>query len=950
MSELMTPISLANIIERVTTEYEKCGTVFGVSQIWKAPEQHKISLYGKRPENLCGPAAGPHTQLAQNIIAAYAAGARYFELKTVQVMDGMEMVHCISRPCIKADDEAYNCEWSTELTVPQAMEEYHKAWQVIKILAERYGLGSPDGYLFDMSVGYDLAGISSPKIDAYIEGMRDISDSITVSTLHGCPPQEIESIATYLITMKKLNTFVKCNPTLLGYTFVRETMDAMGYDYLVFDDAHFQNDLQYKDALPMFHRLMELAQKNGVTFGVKLSNTFPVNVTRNELPSQEMYMSGRSLFPLTSEMARRLTHDFEGRLRISYSGGADIHSLEKLLDTGIYPVTMATTLLKPGGYNRLCQLANIPCHDTAEVDEEKITKIAQEARTDAWYLKPIKSVPHRKSTKKVPLFDCFTAPCRDGCPIHQDIPAYVRMMGEGRTLDALRIITERNPLPNITAIICPHPCESRCTRSYYEGPVDIRICKFAATLDAWDELMAEISVPQLNGKKAAIIGGGPAGLACAYFLARSGWRVTVFEKGNVLGGIVRKAIPEFRIPDAAINKDMRLCAAMGVQFELGKEITDLPTGYDAVILAIGAGKPGNLRLDYGTCQNALPFLADCKQGIAQPGKHVAVIGGGNTAMDTARAAKRCPGVEKVSLVYRRDKRNMPADEEELLLALADGVEFQELLSPIGQKNGILACERMVLGEPDENGRRKPQRTGEFAEVLADTVIAAVGEQVDSEFYRAFGVPLDEDGLPIFGTATQESTVGLYVIGDGARGPQTVVSAIADATRAARAIAGVDFEKYTAANKTDDDTGARAKKGIFCINHTTCSERVRCLECATVCECCVDVCPNRANISVTLHGRRQIVHIDGMCNECGNCTAFCPYDSAPYRDKFTLFWSKEDFRESANQGFFHQGNKRFLIRYDGEEIEVNLTSGNGGLPGEVADLIRTVGINHPGLEF
>lgn len=196
------------------------------------------------------------------------------------------------------------------------------------------------------------------KVDeAYVRGITPhVSNSITESTLHGCPPDEIERIATYLITEKNLNTYVKCNPTLLGYEFARKTLDGLGYDYIQFDDHHFREDLQWEDAVPMFHRLMQRTGERGLEFGVKITNTFPVDVAAGELPSEEMYMSGRSLYPLSLSLAARLAREFKGKLRISYSGGADIHSVRALFDAGIWPITMATTVLKPGGYQRFSQI------------------------------------------------------------------------------------------------------------------------------------------------------------------------------------------------------------------------------------------------------------------------------------------------------------------------------------------------------------------------------------------------------------------------------------------------------------------------------------------------------------------------------------------------------------------------------------------------------------------
>ncbi|MCI5992855.1 MAG: putative selenate reductase subunit YgfK, partial [Clostridiales bacterium] len=328
MSEKMYPIPFRSLMNWVVSEYAAGGEIFGVHTPYYASGK-SLPIFGERIETPYGPAAGPNSQLAQNIIAAYMAGARFFEVKTVQKMDGAELAACVPRPCILANDEGYNQEWSTELTVPQAQDEYIKAWCALKVLSKVSGFGDPDGFVFNMSVGYDLEGIKGEKVNSYIDNMKDasntpqfkecldvlcelvpaekdyiaaisprVSRSVTVSTLHGCPPQEIERIASYLITEKGLHTFVKCNPTILGYKTARTILDSMGYDYIVFDEHHFTEDLQWADAVPMFERLQKLADSKGLEFGLKLSNTVPVDTTRGELTGSEMYMSGRSLFPL----------------------------------------------------------------------------------------------------------------------------------------------------------------------------------------------------------------------------------------------------------------------------------------------------------------------------------------------------------------------------------------------------------------------------------------------------------------------------------------------------------------------------------------------------------------------------------------------------------------------------------------------------------------------------
>lgn len=954
MSDIMRPIPYEQLLDWVLREYEEKGSVFGVSKLIKHSDGRALPIFDEKIEAPFGPAAGPNTQLAQNIAAAYTAGARFFELKTVQKTDGAQLAACVPKPCIASGDECYNCEWSTELTVPQAFGEYVKAWFLCRIMSREFGLGAADGFVFNMSVGYDLDGIRTPKVDAFIEGMKNAADtgifkeamevslrfvqegrlkkadtdfirstpariscSITESTLHGCPPAEIERIATYLLEEKNLNAYIKCNPTLLGYDYARKTLDALGFDYVAFDDHHFREDLQWADAVPMIRRLQKLAAERGLEFGVKLTNTFPVDVKAGELPSEEMYMSGRSLFPLSIELAKRLTDEFDGKLRISYSGGADYFNIRKIFDAGIWPITMATTLLKPGGYQRFSQIADlltdIPAEPFRGVDKEKTADLAEYARKSPRSRKAIKPLPDRKNGKELPLFDCFSAPCRSSCPISQDIPAYLMAMVQHREEDALRIIIERNALPFTTGTICPHTCGDRCMRNYYEEAVHIRDVKLQAAEAGFDKVLPTLkpAVPSAENavKKVAVIGAGPAGLASAYFLSRAGVDVTVFEKQKKAGGVPRYVIPGFRLTEEALDKDVMLCTAYGAKIETGREIVSVKDlfaqGYTDVVCAVGAWAPGRKVLRYGEALDALEFLQRVKEDpdSLHPGREVAVIGGGNTAMDTARAAGRMPGVKTVRIVYRRDRRNMPADEEELQMALEDGVEFCELLAPIGLENGRLKCEICVLGAPDASGRRAPEGTGRYQEIPADTVIAAVGEQVVPDLYQEAGVQLDGKGRPAVDENLMTTAAHIYAAGDGRRGPATVVKAIADGQTVAHAIAGVTFEKYADSNVAADPSSPLFKKGMLTENVNE-KPDWRCLGCPTVCEVCADVCPNRANVAVTVPGMRQpqIVHVDGMCNECGNCAVFCPYSGRPYRDKFTLFWSEEDFENSENDGF------------------------------------------------
>ena len=988
MSEIMRPMSIGHLMHWIMSEYEQKKSIFGIEKIVKHENGQALPIYEEKIESPFGPAAGPNSQLAQNIVAAYVAGSRFFELKTVQVMDGADLAACISRPCIIAGDECYNCEWSTELYVPQAFAEYVKAWVACKLIAKEYNLGDPDAFVFNMSVGYDLEGIKSPKVDKYINDMieakdtevfkecinwalehvnefknvdeeyirnisSNVSNSITESTLHGCPPAEIERIATYLITEKHLNTFIKCNPTLLGYEYARKRLDGLGFDYIAFDDHHFVEDLQWADAVPMLHRLYDLCQEKGLEFGVKITNTFPVDVTRNELPSNEMYMAGRALFPLSIHVARLLTDEFQGKLRISYSGGATIENIKELFDAGIWPITMATNILKPGGYQRMSQIADELMECGSErfsgVNVAALAAIDDGVEAKAMYRKPVKPLPERHVDKKLPLFDCFNAPCRNGCPIEQDIPAYLQAMVDGDAKKALEIILERNPLPFITGTICPHHCGDKCMRNYYEDTLHIRETKLAAASQAYNEILPALKADgSVAGKKVAIIGGGPAGLAAATFLSRAGVAVTVFERKEQLGGVVRNVIPEFRITADSIDKDVELCKAYGAEFKLGAEVTSVKAlkaeGYTDVIVSIGAWKPGRSPLAYGEVTDALEFLMEAKKNGASMniGKDVVVLGGGNTAMDVARAAKRLPGVEHVRLIYRRTKRYMPADEEELQLAIEDGVEFLELLAPVGAENGKLKCSVMELGAPDASGRRSPVDTGRTEEYPADTIIAAIGETIDTTLYAELGVEMDAKGRPVVDANMMTTEAGVYAVGDSRRGPATVVEAIADSAKAAAAIAGISYDKYAEENIAADEKLYTVKKGVQS-RDTSKTPDDRCLGCPTVCEVCTDVCPNRANVAIHVPGKckAQIIHVDGMCNECGNCEVFCPYKGGrPYKDKFTLYWSEEDFLDSTNEGFLPLEGTQVKVRLDGKVETVDI-AGETDLSADTVAVIRTV---------
>ena len=1002
MSDVMKMMPFKNLMEWIVAENNDEKSCFGVKKYYKADTKKRFNIYKEHIETPIGPAAGPNSQLAQNIVASYVAGARFFELKTVQELNGEALAKCVNKPCIKAEDECYNCEWSTELYMDEAIQEYIKAWVLLHFISKEWGLGAQDGFVFNMSVGYNLDDIKKKDTDTFIECMKDankhpifkeckdylyahvnefknfkkedidsipsrVCDSATESTLHGCPPDEIERIARYLMEEKGLNTFIKCNPTLLGYERARKILDDMGFTYVAFTDSHFLTDLQWNDAVVMLKRLMELADTKGLTFGVKLTNTFPVDVTRKELPSEEMYMSGKSLFGLSIKVAEMLSTEFNGKLRIAYSGGADFFNIDKLINMDIWPVTVATTILKPGGYDRFNQMAEkIMKNVNGEVNFKGVNvndlkKLSEDCKKDKNLIKKSLRFKQNKIKIKNPLTDCFMAPCSNTCPINQDISLYNHYVKNNEFEKALEVIYRTNPLPFMTGNICAHPCTSACMRNHYEDNVDIRGNKLLAAKNAFDKVIKNVKPVAKNGKTVAVIGAGPAGIAVSTFLSREGFDVTCFDKEKVAGGTVANIIPHFRLPAEEIQKDVEYSKAWGTKFELGKEVSsvsELKDKFDYVIIAIGAHKESKAGFTGDDkCINAHKFLRDFNDndGKLNVGKSVAVIGGGNTAMDCVRAAKRTTGVNDVYLVYRRNMLNAPADEEEINLAIEDGVKIKELFAPESFDGSTLKCKICKLGPVGADGRNSIEVTNDTEELKVDTVVASIGEKIDSDFYTKNGIEVNEKGLPKVSGTLETNIKNVFAIGDGALGASIIVKAIANAKLVSTVISGKGFMANELPNESIENiykdravlVGANGNVGA---NSVSPNDAARCLTCNKVCETCNEVCPNRANVHVILKdGSHQVVHVDSMCNECGNCEVFCPYDSKPYKDKFTLFFDAAAMKNSTNDGFYYKDDNTAVVRINGNESEYKLKSNDVKL-GKLAEVIDIVNEKHKYMVF
>jgi putative selenate reductase len=394
----LTPMSLATLLGRIDHEWTTRKKIFDLpnARIWKPDPAVDLGFefLGRPCATPIGPAAGPHSQLAQNIVLSWLGGSRLFELKTVQIIDNL----VISRPCIDMQTIGYNIEWSQELTVAQSLTEYVKASMLLEILRQweplKAFVGEDSGpYVFDMSVGYDLAGISSPKVAGFLRGMLDateeidalraeltgpwakyadfafnprISDTLTLSTFHGCPPEEIESITKHLIDEYQLDVIVKLNPTLLGYETVATTInDELGYESVSVKESAFVEDLQFGRGIELIEELNQYAKDRQRLFGIKLTNTLVVDNQKKFMPDDTMYLSGPPLHVLASTLLDRLAKALPGRLAIpghdgdimvSFSAGITGDNLGDSLAMGVNPATLCSDLLKPGGYGRLAPM------------------------------------------------------------------------------------------------------------------------------------------------------------------------------------------------------------------------------------------------------------------------------------------------------------------------------------------------------------------------------------------------------------------------------------------------------------------------------------------------------------------------------------------------------------------------------------------------------------------
>ena len=933
MTDKFYPISIKHLLRIILNEYKTDQSIFGIpEELFFNPsmtKQFKQTQFNQNIDTPLGVAAGPHSQMAQNIVAAWLMGARYIELKTIQTLDELE----IAKPCIDMQDEGYNCEWSQELKIKESFDEYLNAWIIIHILNHKLGFGDQINTIFNMSVGYNLEGILQDNVQWFFEKMNNcatelkerieevkdiypeiesipipsqISDNITLSTMHGCPANEIEDIAKYLLEEKNLHTYVKLNPTLLGPELKEILNDKLNFKTIVPDIA-FEHDLKYPDALLIIKSLLDTAQKKNLHFGLKLTNTLESanNKTVFGNDVDMMYMSGRSLHPISINVAKKLQNEFDGKLQLSFSGGADTFNISHILNCGFKTVTVSSDLLKPGGYMRLSQYfdeltkENIDLQISKEIALENLNQYANQVlESDKYRRKSIKD-PDIKTERNLGYFDCISAPCKDTCATNQDIPDYLYYTSTGQFDKAYEVILRTNPFPAITGMVCDHLCQNKCTRVNYDDSLLIREVK--RFISEQDEI--KLTPSERNNIKVAVIGAGPSGLSAAYYLALAGFTIEVFESKSKAGGMVQYAIPGFRLTDEAIEKDFKRITDLGVQIHYNSPVSkskfnELKENYNYLFVGVGAQLSAPFKLNGIESEgvlDSLQFLFNVKKGEKSGiGKNVVIIGGGNTAMDAARTAYRLVGNDgKVTIVYRRTMNEMPADQGEIKAVLEEGMEIIELAGPesVIQENGkvkALLCSRMELKAADESGRPKPVKiaNSEF-EIPCDTIIPAIGQSLDIQFVQ-------EELLNAKIGNYQTQIENVFIGGDALRGAATAIKAIGDGRKVADQImqqAAVDFkiekkEKGIEFSKKElilkratrqfapklKELDIHDRKNFKLVSETLDQETIvkeadRCLQCDEICNICTTVCPNFANYSyeiepVSYYLQKAVRHSDG----------------------------------------------------------------------------------------
>ena len=521
----------------------------------------------------------------------------------------------------------------------------------------------------------------------------------------------------------------------------------------------------------------------------------------------------------------------------------------------------------------------------------------------------------------------LTSACKEACPAHMNVQGYVGLVAKGKFQEALKVMKEDNPLPAICGRVCDHPCEAKCSRGEIDEPVAINAIKrFVADLDLNDDTRYVPEIKDKKNDKVAVIGSGPAGLSCAYFLAREGYTVTIIEKATVPGGMLTNGIPSYRLPRNLIEAEIQVIRDMGVTIktgmELGKDITVeqlRQEGFKAFFIGIGAQECKSLGIEGEDLEGVylgIDFLDKINLGESvELGKRVAVIGGGNAALDAARSALRIGG-EDTCVIYRRSTDEMPANADEIQECQDEGIPIHTLTQPVrfiggnGRVNRI-ECVKMQLGEPDESGRKAPEPVpgSEFI-IDVDAVITALGQETDwACLTEECACQLTDWGTMTVDPLTlQSDDPDIFAGGDAVTGPRTVIEAIAGGKEAAisidRFIRGVDLkedrykdwavaaevqkEKYHPAKrahmpvlKPEDRVRSFDEVQLGLSEEMAVEEAKRCLGCGCA---CVQACPYEViqfDLKAGISHKCNLCYDKTLVGELPVCAEVCMTDAITF---------------------------------------------------------------------
>ncbi len=505
-----------------------------------------------------------------------------------------------------------------------------------------------------------------------------------------------------------------------------------------------------------------------------------------------------------------------------------------------------------------------------------------------------------------PVYVDLLPPCNAGCPAGENIQAWLAHSRAGRHEAAWRQLTADNPFPAIHGRVCYHPCETACNRRQLDGAVSVHsVERFLGDL-AIEQGWTFTRPAERSGKKVLVVGGGPSGLSAAYHLSMLGHDVVIFDSGELPGGMMRYGIPAYRLPRDVIDAEIARIAALGVQLEQGHVVTDLQSemqagGFDAAFVAVGAHLSKRIDIpnqDAGRVLDAVSFLRGVETGEAPEDLgRVAVYGGGNTAMDAARVARRL-GAEDTIIVYRRTREQMPAHEEEAVDAEEEGIRINWLRTIASMGEGDLTVE---IQELDENGRPRP--TGQFETLAADTVILALGQESDTRFLASLpGIAFDGDVVQVDPATLMTGAPGVFAGGDAVPSERTLTVGVGHGKKAARNIdawlRGTTYERgpknpeatidklhlwyfgdHTPRQPDELDPETRVRGFDEVVAGLSADEAEfeagRCLSCGNCFECdgCLGACPEDAIIKLGV-GHRYAFDYD-KCTGCSTCYRQCP---------------------------------------------------------------------------